>query len=228
MHCVSLLPSTMSGDELLLWQGPGQGNSQQEYFWTNFVKGAARSATLLFLLALTKGAGWELQVLHAQLYETVLAIHCRCDTCLDVQAAAYQNAVLSQAGSIRKAHDVPTWLAKIQFLLQKGVSAETVIKSWNARATREGQLQGAKRTRLLNLLQCPQPALDILQRHASSFGTSTAFAEEAFSVKQILPGHTPRLPVKAWGQRLRGEASKTRGGQQEAPNGGDPTKHRNH
>ena len=134
MHCVSLLPSTMSGDELLLWQGPGQGNSQQEYFWTNFVKGAARSATLLFLLALTKGAGWELQVLHPQLYETVLAIHCRCDTCLDVQAAAYQNAVLSQAGSIRKAHDVPTWLAKIQFLLQKGVSAETVIKSWNARA----------------------------------------------------------------------------------------------
>ena len=71
----------------------------------------------------------------------------------DAQTAAYQNAMLSQAGSIRRAHDIPTWLAKIQTMCQSGMSADAIIRTWNSRSSKEGQLQGAKRTCLLNLLQ---------------------------------------------------------------------------
>ena len=99
------------------------------------MKGAARSGTLLFLLA---EADWELAVLCPPLYESILAIHCRVDmSCHDIQAVAYQNAMLSQAGSLRKAHDVPTWLTKLKLLQQKGLAAEEAIKKWNQQATNE-------------------------------------------------------------------------------------------
>ena len=120
----------------------------------------------------------------------------------DAQTAAYQNAMLSQAGSIRKAHDIPTWLAKIQTMCQSGMSADAIIRTRNSRSSKEGQLQGGKRTCLLNLLQCPQAGLEVLQTHASVFGSQTAFSEECFSQKSILPGHVPRLPSKQWSARL--------------------------
>ena len=160
-----------SGDELLLWRGQSPTVlPDNASFWTNFVKGAARSGTLLFLLALVKEAGWELNVLCPSLYDSILAIHCRVDmSCHDIQGVAYQNAMLSQAGSLRKAHDVPCWLMKIKLLQQKGLAAEEAIKKWNQQASKDGQLQGQKRTCLLNLLNCPTEACAILLSHASTY-----------------------------------------------------------
>ena len=127
------------GDELILWRGQNQSVLPDNTpFWTHYVKGAARSGTLLFLLALVKEADWELAVLCPSLYGSILAIHCRVDmSCHDIQAVAYQNAMLSEAGSLRKAHDVPTWLTKLKLLQQKGLAAEEAIKKWNQQATNE-------------------------------------------------------------------------------------------
>ena len=191
-----------AGDEVLLWRGQVR-LEEDAIFWTSFVKGAARCGTLLFLLALVKEAGWELSVLHPRLFESCCGIHCRMDaTCLDLQAVGYKNATLSQAGSLRKAHDIPTWLMKMKLFQKSGLSSDEAIKRWNTTASKESQLGGSKRVCLLNLLQCPEEACTILLSHASRHGSSSAFAEDAFSQKQILPGHTPRLGVKAWSQRL--------------------------
>ena len=95
-------------------------------------------------------------------------------SCHDIQAVAYQNAMLSQAGSLRKAHDVPTWLMKLKLLQQKGLAAEEAIKKWNQQATKEAQLQGQKRTCLLNLLNCPEPIGSKIEKKSIAVDFSSA------------------------------------------------------
>lgn len=121
----------------------------------------------------------------------------------DLMRVAFTNAKLSSRGAIRKSHDVACWLAKISMLCERGMKADSAIKSWNSEATRESQLTGQKRVALLALLQAPAGTKELLLAHSSFFGSSSAFSEECFAAKNLFPGYTPRSILdKQWRSRL--------------------------
>lgn len=89
-------------------------------------------------------------------------------------------------------------------LQEKGLTASEVVKRWNGNSTRESQLLGAKRTALLQLLVLHATSIEILLRHLSEFGSNTAFVEDSFAQKRVLPGGTFCGGVsKEWQQRMQ-------------------------
>lgn len=174
-----------------------------DHFWLSYVKGAARSATLLMLAHIAIENNLDLTVLCPYLHESMLAIYCRTELLVcDAESIAFANAKLSARGAIRRAHCVLTWLGVLQRLKDKGLTASEVVKRWNSTATKEGQLAGAKRQCLLQLLGLPPSSMSILLAHLSEFGGGTAFHDDTFSQKRLLPGGTTRGCSKEWQQRL--------------------------
>ena len=57
MHCVSLLPSTMSGDELLLWQGAWAGQLSARVFLDKFRQGGSQKCNSVVPACSDQG-GW--------------------------------------------------------------------------------------------------------------------------------------------------------------------------
>ncbi|CAJ1412778.1 unnamed protein product, partial [Effrenium voratum] len=152
--------------------------------WVHYVKGAARSMTLLFLASLAMKCEWKLEILHPALFESMRVIWARRATLsTDIKRVAFANAALSSRGSIRRAHDVPTWLSKLSLLCTKGFKADAAIKAWNMEATRESQLAGQKRVALLFLLSAPPGTAELLLKHTSEFGSQSAFAEDGNRAK---------------------------------------------
>ena len=78
----------------------------------------------------------------------------------------------------------------------------TVLRAWNQQSTQQAQLGGSKRVAILFLLGCPPEAVELLLKHASEFGTASAFPEEAFAKKALQIGYTPRGMSKDWVRRL--------------------------
>lgn len=177
-------------------------------FWLRYVKGAARTCSLLLLAYVAMRQGWDLPLLCPYLQESMLAIYCRQELFVaDAESLAFANAKLSARGSIRRAHCVLTWLGVFQSMKvsDSGPGPSDLIKRWNAQSTREGQLQGAKRAALLQLLSLKEDSVSLLLRHLSDFGSGTAFPEDAFSHKRLLPGGCPRgvsVSSKDWNTRL--------------------------
>ena len=188
-------------DELLLAQGPTDG---EKNFWTRFVKGSARTCTLLFLASQALAREWNLAVLAPDLLHSMTAVYCkRGIMTTDFQSVALENAKLSQKGSIRRAHCVLTWLGKLNLLQQKGLNPDQVIKTWNQRATQAGQLTGNKRVAVLQLLGLPRSCANVLLQHLSEFGDQTAFLEDAFSNKRLAIGAKARTGSQVWNNRLQ-------------------------
>ncbi len=187
------------GDPLLLCQGPTGADA----FWSVFVKGMARSSTMLFLASQAIEREWLLSTLMPDLQQSLTMI---CATrkimASDPQAIAIFNAQLSQRGAIRKAHCTLTWLGKLALLQKQGLNAEQVIKAWNASATQSGALQGQKRVAVLALLQMPSNCQEVLLQHLSEFGDKTAFTEDAFANKKLQIGAKSRSGSKVWNDRL--------------------------
>ena len=142
--------------------------------------------------------------MHPVLYDSLRFICCRRGSMSnDLMRVAFTNAKLSARGSIRRSHDVATWLSKMSMLCERGLKADSAIKSWNSEATRESQLVGQKRVALLALLNAPNGTKELLLQHASFFGSSSAYSEECFSAKNLFPGSQPRSVLdKAWRARL--------------------------
>ena len=108
---------------------------------------------------------------------------------LDRQSIAIRNALLSQRGSIRKAHDIFTWASKLRMLEVRGCDPSATMKKWQEIASKNGQITGGKRLALLNLLKLPEELVDDLIRHVSEFGfDGCCFSEDAFANKKILTG----------------------------------------
>ncbi|CAK9019083.1 Uncharacterized protein SCF082_LOCUS14370 [Durusdinium trenchii] len=148
--------------------------------------------------------GLKLNIMHPVLYDSLRFICCRRGSMSnDLMRVAFTNAKLSARGSIRRSHDVATWLSKMSMLCERGLKADSAIKSWNSEATRESQLVGQKRVALLALLNAPNGTKELLLQHASFFGSSSAYSEECFSAKNLFPGSQPRSVLdKAWRARL--------------------------
>ena len=205
--CLELLDEFLTNsvvtdsDPLLLYQGPDEGPGTP--FWTHFVKGAARTSTMLFLAAQVIERGWCLDTLAPDLQRSLTAIFARRELLSsDSQSIALTNAKLSQSGSIRKAHCVLTWLGKLRLLQQNGLNPEQVLKTWNASATQAGALTGNKRA-VLQALNMPAAAIEVLLTHLSEFGDRTAFAEDAWSNKKLCVGARSRSGSKTWNDRLQ-------------------------
>ena len=117
---------------------------------------------------------------------SVQASHCQDD----VLSIALENARLSGAGSIRKAHDVVTWLGKMDLLRKSGVDASAVIVRWNKMASQRTMLTGQKRVGLLNLMESlSMQNVQQLIELVSMYGSDGAiFSDECFSNKRLLPG----------------------------------------
>jgi hypothetical protein len=106
----------------------------------------------------------------------------------DICSVAFENARLSGSGAIRKAHDVLTWLGKLDLLRAHGLSPSEVVGRWNKIATTYTQLTGQKRMCLLNLLDVDPKSIKLLLDHASKFSDRLCFQEDAFANKKVLPG----------------------------------------
>lgn len=189
----------VQGDPILLVERP----DAFDYFWTNYVKGAARSATLLMLASVVMEQGWDLSILNPALQASMVTIFARHELMIaDSEAVAFANARLSARGSIRRAHCTLTWLGVFQALQKSGLSAPEVLKRWNQQATSASQVTGMRRVALLNLLGMSAEIVDALLAHLSAHAGSTAFQEDAFANKRLVIGAAPRTSSKEWNQRL--------------------------
>lgn len=203
-----------AGDPLLLYQQPEDlpaemqipGFPGQCYFWTHYLKGAARASSILMLAhVLLNLLHVDVSVLSPNLHQSMLAVHCRFGTAAsDLATIAMENARFSARGSIRKNHDVVTWAVKLHTLKRKGLQPPEIIKKFNANSTEQAALQGAKRVGVLQLLELPPSCLSVLIEHVSQYGfNGCAFSEKVLSNKKIAPGFQPRANNdREWQRRL--------------------------
>ena len=181
-----LLISGRRSDKALVISG---GVNPRECFWAAYVKGMARSCTTLTLLDQCLVNEIDLDAVCPNLLHLVKRIHARRHIASDDLASiALANAQLSSAGSIRKEHDVITWLGKLVLLRTQGADPGAIIARWNSMSSVRSQLNGQKRVCLLNLLEkAPTETVDFLINLASQVA-ERLFPEEAFANKKILPG----------------------------------------
>lgn len=171
--------------------------------WCAYVKGAAKAHMGLFVTCLAMKCGWNLGVFAPHLLSTLQGVWRRRGLMSsDVATVALQNVSISRKGAMVKSHDVATWVAKLQLLKNRGLTPSQVIATWNQQTTRESQLVGQKNVALMNLLEAPAQVVEMLIAHCSEFSDKSAFAEECFASKQILPGYVPRSGSKSWNKRL--------------------------
>lgn len=184
------------GDPLLIVdsivEGEASGSAALRY-----VKGMARACTILTIADLTLGA--DLRTHHPSLFRSMSAVRVRrCTVAVDRLSMALENARLSARGSIRRAHDVVTWLGKLQLLRANGQDPAAVLKKWNDSCTREAQVTGNRRLCCLSLLErAPDSAVELLLAHVSEVGAEgSAFSEDAFANKKLLPGPAVELQTE--------------------------------
>ena len=201
-----LVDTFLTGDSegpLRLWDGPSPSGNHS-HGWCCYLKGACRSATLLFLAALCQQAKWDLQFLHPSLYVSMQSILCKRGTLLrDLKSIAIENAQIAARGDLRKAHDSLTWLGKLLLLQKNGYASDQVLSSWNAACSQETKIQGQKLQSLNFLMTLTPDTLSILLQHGSKYGNKTAFMEDCWANKKIQIGSSPRCPQKEWSDRLR-------------------------
>ena len=192
--CVICIYSFCAGDPLLISGRRSDkalviSDGDRVCFWAAYVKGMARSCTTLTLLDQCLVNEIDLEAVCPNLLHLVKRIHARRHMASDDLASiALANAQLSSAGSIRKEHDVITWLGKLVLLRTQGADPGAIIARWNSMSSVRSQLNGQKRVCLLNLLEkAPTETVDFLINLASQVA-ERLFPEEAFANKKILPG----------------------------------------
>ena len=196
-------------DPLLVWEGLPQGdlesqeNGSFKAFWLSYVKGAARSTTVLFLCQLCRENNWNLEIIAPEIHQSLCCIYVRRQTmATDLGAIALENAKLSARGAIRRSHCAITWLGKLQMLRDRNLKPVEVLQAWNKMATKDSQVLGSKRMALLNLLELPRAVGSRLLEHISKLGPQTTFSDECWASKKLQPGTAPRHSNKQWNQRL--------------------------
>ena len=194
------------GDPLWIWKNAQ--TQEQSVFWMSFVKGHTRSCTVLAMAAIAMDhfatpeamadAGW------GHLLVSLRIIRVRMHPAQDVQAAAFQNANQAYKGSIRQAHDIVSWLQKLAKLsAATGCTADDIITKWNVQAPNGAKLVGQKYVSLKHLLQdITDDARLLLIDHASKHGANSAFSDDAFNNKKILPGYKPLRAHPRWNKWL--------------------------
>ena len=124
-----LVDTFLTEHEPLLLSTKVSPNQGLGAFWTCFVKGAARSATALVLaeqaMVCCRSSGGDVAEYCPDLARSFSLVHVRVHvTSQDDTAIAFENAKMSSRGSIRKAHDVVTWLGTFTMLRKSNVGLD--------------------------------------------------------------------------------------------------------
>ena len=188
-------------DTLAIWMS---GSADiPNVFWTRYVKGMARSCTLLALLSLVIERKLSMMTLPQLLTASVVIAVVENHT--DLASVAIANANFAARGSIRQAHDVLTWVMKLRLLeTSRANDPKVILDRFNAQASRRAQLVGQKRTSALNLLQSGRRlGVDLMRDLLSELGPLHIWwNEDTWSNKKLLPGFQPRLKLAKWSQAL--------------------------
>ena len=126
---------------------------EDEPLHLHFVKGMARSCTLLAIIDACIQLGISLSDISAELLRSCAGINAVSRDLTSVQAAL-ENASLSARLSITKIWDAVTWtgvLLKLQHA-NTSIDASAAIKQYNERCSGRASLQGQKRVSVMNLL----------------------------------------------------------------------------
>ena len=176
-------------------------------FWACYIKGAARSATALMIADRIMVNNIDPALQCPELARSFSCIIAKLGSLADSEEAiAFENAKLSVRGSIRKAHDVVTWLGVFSLMKKKqhAFDASALVNKWNKDASKQSQIVGTKKVALLNLLTLEDEAVDFLIGVVSTHGDTHCFQEDAFANKKIMPGNGPLIRSSPlWTSRLK-------------------------
>ena len=197
-------------DHLIVHNPVDDTDSPSKYGWLHYIKGSARSATLLVIIELLlkiMGTGAVRRFHNAELWATYCQIYVRWDVWRpDKRTISFRNAKLSHAGSIREPNDLITWVMKLKALHDSGTPS-SLIAAWNEMATPESALKGAKYTGVLNLLSAPSPALEVILKHNGKVGRDkTFFTDSTWTCKKLYPGGVWKGPTKFWNMKTTEES----------------------
>ena len=196
---------------LLVWL-PDQNRELMTFkFW--YVKGMARACTMLAMLKLCFDNKLDINILHAELADTLKTIRCRFfwQGIGGLKQVAFLNAKLSASRAICEKHSVLTWVIKLKKLMNtEGFKVNAhpgaLIEEWNKQATQDSMLGGSKRVSVLGLLGLGDDVQQTLVGHHSRMGAAHfAFDETTFGNKKVMPGYQCRAlgGGPAWASRLR-------------------------
>ena len=194
-------------EPLRVWSSAEEKQKPPENFTVRYVKGSARSSSLLALLSLALDAGVDIPVMLPHLAQGIVAIHASFECHVDIAAVAIANAHHSNRGSIRQPHDIVTWTMKL-LLLEKAsggsYAPSQILEKFNAEATSKGKVTGNKRVAALALLnpKC-HTGLELMVKLLGHVGLKGVWwSEDSFCNKKLLPGHVPRLARSEWNSIL--------------------------
>ena len=171
----------------------------------SFVKGHSRACTALamsiILMDRFPDASAVIAVGGGGLLESLKVIRVRVAIVApDLMAVAFKNALLAHRGAIRQAHDVLNWIQKLEKVsAATGVTPDDVLTRWNSECPAEARVMGQKRVCCMNIIKGLDFACrTLLIDHASRYGGTSAFTDDAFTSKKILPGFKARHPTPRW------------------------------
>ena len=114
----------------------------------------------------------------------------------------FQNFRISVRGSIRRPPHVLTWVSA---LAKTREDPAVVIKAWNARSSRAGQLLWAKAVAVRQILSyMPKTTLRLALEHINKVGwEASVLTDDVLGSKNIYPGFSWRPSAKEWHARLK-------------------------
>ena len=204
-----------AGDPLLVLQheacvapyGLEKDSSKLQPFNLAYLKGFARSATLLMLLHRCKALGLNGSSPGlAPLWSSVTRIWVHCMESSNRIDEALTNMKLSSRGSLRKANNLIQLVFMLQNLKSLGLSdSSSFVQRWNKMSSKTFQIVGRKASALKLLLeQTPQSVLTLILDHVNMHGwESCVWSDDNLGSKKIFSGFQFSCSKKSWLPRLR-------------------------
>ena len=189
--------------------GPGAEGEVIPPFSIGHHKSAARTTTLHLMLSLFMDDEVNVQAAHPMLWQSICEIWCVDVAFKDAKEEAFSNLNRSQAGAIRRAPNVISWVVVLTKLREKGErDTSSIIQAWNNQCTKQGQLVGQKKVSVKNLLElCTDKTRDAIIACVSKHGWENCpFHDSSFSSKKMFPGYAWRPVSGKWAERLRSTA----------------------
>ncbi|CAK9018185.1 Uncharacterized protein SCF082_LOCUS13970 [Durusdinium trenchii] len=188
---------------------PMHPSQKARAFSLAYLKGYARSCTLLFVLHRIKSLGLDLAEDESlkPLMGSVVKIWAHCVHHPSRMDEALQNMKLSARGSLRHANNLIQCCFIIRNLRGKcGLSDSSVfVKRWNSMSTKQFQITGKRATALKFLLdQTPEHVLSLVLDHVNDFGwDKNLWSDDSLAVKKMYPNFQFACAKKSWLPRMK-------------------------
>ena len=178
-------------DLVRLWVPPA-GESVLGVQTVGYLKGMARTTTLLSMLHLVMIDDLPLATLNPKLFSSVLRIRAHFMPQRSRVDEALKNMKISTRGSIRKGPNLFTIVGIINNLSTVGYTDyPAFMKSWNAQSGKSFEVKGQKAVSLKLILEMmPTSVLEMIMRHISKLGfVNSCISDDNMSSKKTYPGY---------------------------------------